>query len=217
MGLQTNSRLAAHYHLMRRIRTFEERVGELFVRGQSAGSMLHLSIGTEAPAVGVGSNMRDGDTFTTHHRGHGVFLARGTFVGLTLSHEPHHIFRAIMEGVCFGTRTILNGFKDGDYTSTEMTVGGGATASRLWMQIHADTAGIPVRIPESIDAPSTGSAILAAHGAGHFASIDEGIDAMVKPGVLIEPDPAATAAYENVYQQYRALYPALKQIREKTE
>ena len=32
MGLQTNSRLAEHYRLMRRIRTFEERVGELFVR-----------------------------------------------------------------------------------------------------------------------------------------------------------------------------------------
>jgi len=63
--------------MMRRIRTFEERVGELFVRGQSAGSMLHLSIGEEAAAVGVGSAMRDGDTFTTHHRGHGIFLARG--------------------------------------------------------------------------------------------------------------------------------------------
>jgi pyruvate dehydrogenase E1 component alpha subunit len=32
---------------MRRIRTFEERVNELFVRGQSAGSMLHMSIGEE--------------------------------------------------------------------------------------------------------------------------------------------------------------------------
>ena len=95
-----------------------------------------------------------------------------------------------------------------------MTVGGGATASRLWMQIHADTAGIPVRIPASTDAPSMGSAILAAHGAGHFASIDEGIEAMVKPGILIEPDPTATTAYEIVYQQYRALYPALKKIRE---
>jgi len=77
METKTNSQLAAHYAMMRRIRTFEERVGELFVRGQSAGSMLHLSIGEEAAAVGVGSSMRDGDTFTTHHRGHGVFLARG--------------------------------------------------------------------------------------------------------------------------------------------
>ena len=39
--------------------------------------MLHLSIGEESAAVGVCSAMRDGDTFTTHHRGHGVFLARG--------------------------------------------------------------------------------------------------------------------------------------------
>ena len=65
------------YREMRRVRTFEERVGELFVRGESAGSMLHLSIGEEGAAVGVGTTMRDGDTFTTHHRGHGIFLARG--------------------------------------------------------------------------------------------------------------------------------------------
>ena len=94
-----------------------------------------------------------------------------------------------------------------------MTVGSGATASGLWMQIHADTAGIQVRIPESTDAPSMGL-LFSPPMAPAIASIDEGIDAMVKPGVLIEPDPAATAAYENVYQQYRALYPALKQIRE---
>jgi acetoin:2,6-dichlorophenolindophenol oxidoreductase subunit alpha len=65
------------YRRMRRIRTFEERVGELFVRQQTAGSMLHLSIAEEAAAVGVTYPMREGDSFTTHHRGHGIFLARG--------------------------------------------------------------------------------------------------------------------------------------------
>jgi pyruvate dehydrogenase E1 component alpha subunit len=74
---RANSRLLELYREMRRVRTFEERVGELFVRGQSAGSMLHLSIGEESAAVGVGAAMREGDTFTTHHRGHGIFLARG--------------------------------------------------------------------------------------------------------------------------------------------
>ena len=72
-----NTGLRDLYLQMRRVRTFEERVGELFVRGQSAGSMLHLSIGEEAAAVGVCTVMREGDTFTTHHRGHGIFLARG--------------------------------------------------------------------------------------------------------------------------------------------
>lgn len=72
-----NTGLRDLYLQMRRVRTFEERVGELFVRGESAGSMLHLSIGEEAAAVGVCTVMREGDTFTTHHRGHGIFLARG--------------------------------------------------------------------------------------------------------------------------------------------
>ncbi|WP_211238348.1 thiamine pyrophosphate-dependent dehydrogenase E1 component subunit alpha [Deinococcus pimensis] len=63
--------------VMVRIRAFEEAVGELFVRGGTAGTMLHLSIGEEGAAAGFGLAMRPGDTFTTHHRGHGVFLARG--------------------------------------------------------------------------------------------------------------------------------------------
>jgi pyruvate dehydrogenase E1 component alpha subunit len=72
-----NTPLIDLYRLMRRIRTFEEHVGELYVRGLSAGSMLHLSIGEEAAAAGVCAAMKPQDNFTTHHRGHGVFLARG--------------------------------------------------------------------------------------------------------------------------------------------
>jgi len=70
-------RLLDLYRTMRRIRTFEEHVGELYVRQLSAGSMLHLSIGEEGAAAGVCAAMQPQDSFTTHHRGHGIFLARG--------------------------------------------------------------------------------------------------------------------------------------------
>lgn len=137
-------------------------------------------------------------------------LSRGAITGLTLAHEPHHVFRAIMEGISMGTRAILDSFAKGGYEGSEMVAGGGATNSDLFMQIHADTAGIPVRIPASTDGPTLGSAILAAHGAGHFDTIDDGIAAMVKPGRVIEPDPKAAAAYDEIYDRYLALYPALK-------
>jgi ribulose kinase len=137
-------------------------------------------------------------------------LSRGAITGLTLAHEPHHVFRAIMEGISMGTRAILDAFAKGGYQGTEMIAGGGATNSELFMQIHADTAGIPVRIPASTDGPSLGSAILAAHGVGHFDTIDDGIAAMVKPGRVIEPDPKAMQAYEEIYTRYLALYPALR-------
>jgi acetoin:2,6-dichlorophenolindophenol oxidoreductase subunit alpha len=85
------------YRGMMRCRTFEERVGELFVRGGTAGSMLHLSIGEEGPAVGVGFAMKPGDTFTTHHRGHAIFMARGA--------DPNRMMAEIAgatDGYCAG-------------------------------------------------------------------------------------------------------------------
>jgi acetoin:2,6-dichlorophenolindophenol oxidoreductase subunit alpha len=71
-----NKLLHALYRDMRRIRSLEERVSELFVRSESAGSMLHLSIGEEGVA-GIVRAMDTQDSFTTHHRGHGIFVARG--------------------------------------------------------------------------------------------------------------------------------------------
>lgn len=139
-------------------------------------------------------------------------MSRGAIIGLTLAHEPHHVFRAIMEGIGFGTRSILEAFNAAGYSSTEMTIGGGASASPLWLQIHADTSGLPVKVPASPDAPSTGLAVLAAYGAGLVSSIDAGIEQMVRPGTTIDPRPAEVARYDEIYAQYRALYPALKSV-----
>lgn len=139
-------------------------------------------------------------------------LSRGAIIGLTLSHEKHHIFRAMMEGIAFGTKAILDAFARANYISSEITVGGGAAASDLWLQIHADTAGLPVRIPSSPDAPSVGSAILAAKGTGYFDSIDEGIAAMVKTDRVIDPIAENMEKYKDIYQQYLALYPALNKV-----
>ncbi|RMC37963.1 FGGY-family carbohydrate kinase [Paracoccus alkanivorans] len=152
------------------------------------------------------------DHFQGNRTPHTDPLSRGAIVGLTLAHEPHHIFRAIMEAIGFGTRAILDAFAQAGYQSSEMTVGGGASASQLWLQIHADTAGIPVRVPASPDAPSTGSAVLAGVGAGYFASIDEGIGAMVHPGRVIEPIADNVRRYQEIYPRYAALYPALKEV-----
>ena len=73
----SNTLLPKLYKTMKRIRTFEERVSELFIKGESAGTMLHLSIGEELGPACVGTAMQENDTFTTHHRGHGIFVARG--------------------------------------------------------------------------------------------------------------------------------------------
>lgn len=59
------------------IRRFEEAVQSLFLRGEIYGTT-HLYSGQEAGAVGVVSNLREGDRVAATYRGHGAALALGT-------------------------------------------------------------------------------------------------------------------------------------------
>src|SRR5689334_20677053 len=140
-------------------------------------------------------------------------LSRGAITGLTLKHTPAHIYRAIIEGICLGTKIIVQNF-GATFTPKRIVVAGGATHSPLWLQIHADTIGAPLELTEVSDAPALGCAILAAHGAGRFASIEEGAKAMVRTSRTIEPNVANAKRYDSFYLQYRELYAALKKVRE---
>ena len=141
-------------------------------------------------------------------------LARGAITGLSLHHTPAHVFRAVLEGIGLGTRAIIERMAAAGSGAAEITAGGGATRSALWLQIHADTSGLPVVVPEVSEAPSLGAAVLAAVAAGHHPDIDAGIVAMVRPGRRIEPNPDAVARYNAIYARYAQLYQALKPTRE---
>jgi ribulose kinase len=153
------------------------------------------------------------DHFQGNRTPHTDPLSRGAIVGLDLHHSVAHIFRAIMEAIGFGTRAIVDRFAEAGCSTDEIVVGGGATRSELFLQIHADTAGRRLIVPEEAEAPSLGAAILAATGAGRFAGIDEGLAAMTRPGRRIEPRPEVVVQYEEIYRRYVALYPALKPLR----
>ena len=64
------------YRIMWLIRTFEDRVQDLFVQGDVSGTT-HLCQGQEAVAAGVCSALRQDDYMTCTYRGHGQVLAKG--------------------------------------------------------------------------------------------------------------------------------------------
>jgi ribulose kinase len=140
--------------------------------------------------------------------------SRGAITGLTLKHTPVHVFRAMIEGICLGTRLIIDSFGEA-FSAKRIVAAGGPTNSRLWLQIHADTIGVPLELTEAPNAPALGCGILAAYGIGRFRTIEEGCKAMVRRKTIVEPDPKRTQLYEReVYPRYRALYGALKAVRE---
>ncbi len=64
------------YETMATIRAFETRVKEEFARGRIPG-FVHLYAGEEAVATGVCASLKEGDTITSTHRGHGHCIAKG--------------------------------------------------------------------------------------------------------------------------------------------
>lgn len=152
------------------------------------------------------------DHFQGNRTPHTDPLARGAITGLSLKHTPAHVYRALIEAICLGTRATVEAF-GAAFEARRIVVAGGATRSPFWLQVHADTLGLPLELTEETEACALGSAILAAHGAGHFASIDDGCAAMVRLARRIEPDPVAHAAYAGVHARYCAAYHALKPLR----
>jgi FGGY-family pentulose kinase len=136
---------------------------------------------------------------------------RGAIWGLSLRHRPEHIFRAIMEGVAYGTEYIFQTFREAGYRVSEIFACGGATRSRLWMQIHSDVSGIPIQIPEVQDAPLLGSAILAAVASGLYPTIQDGAQKMVRIQDRILPDRKNHETYQFFVDQYIETYDRLSE------
>jgi len=138
--------------------------------------------------------------------------ARGMIWGLSLKHDIAHLFRAILEGICYGTEHILGVLRTYDLYTEEIVACGGPVKSSLWMQIHADVSNVPISFTEVADAPALGSAILAAVGAGIYPDVPEAASNMVRVRHRIEPDQARHEAYQFYLDKYIATYPRMQEL-----
>jgi FGGY-family pentulose kinase len=138
--------------------------------------------------------------------------ARGAMIGLTLAHSPAHLLRAVYEGVAFGTREVVDNLAAHGFELRRLFAGGGGARSSLWMQIHADALGRPIRLPAERETMALGAAIWGARGAGLVGSDREAIERMVRITDVVEPVAGRRAEYDFYYAQYRAAYPCLRDL-----
>ena len=143
-------------------------------------------------------------------------LARGMMFGLTLSHTPGHVFRAIIEGICYGTENILRTMREQNFEPRLNVVSGGPSRSDLWMQMHADVSNVPISFTEVSDGPVLGSAMLAAVGAGIYPDIPAAAEKMVHTAHTIEPDPERHEEYAFYVNRYLEAYPRMKELMHET-
>jgi xylulokinase len=119
----------------------------------------------------------------------------GCFYGASLSTVRGDFALAVMEGIAFRMRSILEAMKAYGNVHTLVLFGGGAN-SDLWCQIIADATGLTISIPNTTEAAGAGAARLAAMATGEYLP-------PLKSEKYYTPSSLA-AEYDKKYQRFRA-------------
>jgi glycerol kinase len=156
--------------------------GAIFVTG-AAVQWLRDGLGiiedaaeTEELAQSLGSN--DGVYFVPALAGLGAPhwdpYARGTIIGLTQGATKAHVARAALESIAYQTRDVIEAMeKDSGIELKEFRADGGAVVNAWLMQFQADILGVPVEVPEIMEATALGAAYLAGLATGFWESREE--------------------------------------------
>ena len=137
--------------------------------------------------------------------------ARGTFIGMTMDTDYTDMLQAMLEGVIFAIRDSLEVARSLGISPERTKICGGGAKSKLWCKMVANIFNMKVDVLENVQGPSMGGALLAAVACGVFQNVEETAK-LAKIAETIEPDPALVEKYEARYQQFKQIYPAVKEL-----
>lgn len=138
--------------------------------------------------------------------------ARGIFFNLSLETGKSEMIRAVIEGVCYHLRWMLEAQERKVKTGEKIRYIGGGALSETTCQILADITGKTV---ETVDQPqntgAVGAAVVAGIGMGLIASFDE-LKEIIRPVKQFQPNQTNRSVYARNYSVYRKLYPTNKRL-----
>lgn len=124
----------------------------------------------------------------------------GTFIGLSFIHDIYDMALSVMEGIVFQTAWMLEAVCGNGLSSIKMT--GGATNSKLWVQIVANVTGLPIQIPSVADMGCVGAAMLAGIAGDVFESYSDAAEKMAPEYKTVLPDDNKDY-YQKKYKKFK--------------
>lgn len=138
---------------------------------------------------------------------------RGAFVGLNRRHRAVDMAWAVMEGVAFQNRIVLERAEAAlGRPVAEIRYGGGGAACEAWRQVKADILNRPIVITAADEPGLIGAAILAWTGLGRYPDLGSAQTALAPALRRYEPDPSRVDHYSRLYRLFRETEQALAPI-----
>jgi xylulokinase len=139
-------------------------------------------------------------------------LARGAFVGLTMPQGQPEFARAVLEGVSFNLRLILDALRTQDVHIARLLLIGGGAKSAVWRQILADVLGLPICLPAlTTEATALGALVAGGVGVGLFPDFTI-IDRLISIREAERPQQVNHERYTALLDLFKRSYEALNPI-----
>lgn len=131
---------------------------------------------------------------------------KGAIMGMNMGSNAPAIFRALVEAICFGSKRIVDRFREeGVRIEQVVGLGGVAKKSSFVMQTLADVLDMPIKVASSDQAPSLGAAMYAATAAGIYQSVNQARQHMGNGfDKTYHPIPENVQVYQKLYEKYLA-------------
>lgn len=134
--------------------------------------------------------------------------AKGMIFGLDLTHERGDIYRAVLEGIAYGVRHVLETYGETGNAPSAITAVGGGVRNAVWLQAVSDISGSAQTLRRESFGASYGSAFLAAIGTG--AASEGDIDTWNPSAGHIDANRTLAPLYDDGFKTYRGLYEATR-------
>lgn len=143
--------------------------------------------------------------------------SRGVFLGLSTDVTRGMMFRAILEGLAFETRNVVEPLLR--YAElerpTEVFVIGGVSRNPLFQQIKAAILNEPLIVASIEEETATGAALLGGMGAGIYRDAAHASSSLQFERIRVEPDPEQAEYYDRVFKEvYHEIYPAVGKLQQ---
>jgi len=132
--------------------------------------------------------------------------ARGGFLGVSLGTTKSDLAEAILEGICFEMRDILDMKEALAGKIKNIRLGGGVAKSSMWCQMFADVFGKLVEVTEVQEMGCLGAAMCAGIGAGVFSDLTDAIGKCVRVKKVYSPNATRQSLYEAAFQKWQKAY-----------
>ncbi len=139
-------------------------------------------------------------------------MSRGGLFNLTIDVDKSELNRAVLDSTNYAMRLNIEMMEESGIKIERLRAVGGGAKSSKWLQLKADVFGKPVESLAISEAAALGAALLAGKAIGTYSNFFEAVNSIVRVQRTFTPRKNETDEYEEHYQDYKRLYPAVRDL-----